>query len=114
MSGGWLLNSGSYREEAQAPDNSRKISQCYGLNHPDIVQEAVRHFAIIRREPTKGVDELSQTTLEKLGVRVLWVDSHAQTLPELSQMYEFGSARWDDVYGCAAEPSSSPDNVVAK
>jgi hypothetical protein len=67
---------------------------------PAIVEEALRHFAILRREPTPGVDAARERTLRNLGVRVLWVDDYDEIPPQLKKMYETGSGRWDAVYGC--------------
>jgi hypothetical protein len=70
-----------------------------GADDPAIVEDALRHFAILRREQTPGVDVARESTLERLGVRVLWVDDYAEIPPQLERMYETGNGHWEDVYG---------------
>jgi hypothetical protein len=78
----------------------------------DIDRMVLRHFAVLRREETPGVDDIRETILRKLGVWVLWVDHHGQTLPRLGGMYETPERRWADVYGCKPKPRADPANIA--
>jgi len=71
--------------------------------HPEIANAAMRHFAILRTERTPGVDAARESTLRKLGVRVLWIDDYDEIPFQLKRMYERGSGRWEDVYGGVAQ-----------
>jgi hypothetical protein len=69
-----------------------------GADDPAIVEDALRHFAVLRREATPGVDAARESTLRRLGVRVLWVDAYDEIPPRLGQVYEAGGGRWADVF----------------
>jgi hypothetical protein len=87
----------------EAADSSHVGTDSDDAAHPEIANAAIRHFAILRTEQTPGVDAARESTLRKLGVRVLWIDDYDEIPLQLKEMYERGSGRWEDVYGGVAE-----------
>lgn len=66
-----------------------------GRNKP--VKKTVRHFAIMRRtEPS--VDGLTEDSLRRLGVRVLWIDGFGEVPVRLGEVYEAAGNPWKDVW----------------
>ncbi|HYD84255.1 MAG TPA: SIR2 family protein, partial [Opitutus sp.] len=57
---------------------------------------ALRHFAILRRTPSKEVDALIDISLRRLGTRVLWIANFAELPSRLA--YVYGQAEWENVY----------------
>jgi hypothetical protein len=89
---------GRRRAVASGGEGTDGESAPLGADDPAIVEDALRHFAVLRREPTPEVDAAREGTLKRLGVRVLWVDDYAEIPPQLQKVYETGG-RWADVYG---------------
>lgn len=57
---------------------------------------ALRHFAVLRRTPSKEVDTLIDISLRRLGTRVLWISDFDELPARLA--YVFGEKAWARVY----------------
>lgn len=87
------------RASDRVPQQPAEAALATNANDVDDERTLARHFAILRREQTPGVDAARERTLDRLGVRVLWIDNYAEIPARLGQMYERGEGRWVDVYG---------------
>jgi len=60
---------------------------------------ADRHFAILRRRPSAVMNRLTEASLQRLGVRVIWSNTHDDIPELLKSVYESdGSSRWAEVF----------------
>ncbi|HYP17075.1 MAG TPA: SIR2 family protein [Opitutus sp.] len=61
--------------------------------HP---RAALRHFAVLRRTGSLDVDALIDTSLRRLGTRVLWIDQFEDLPARLAYVYD--AKAWSKVY----------------
>jgi SIR2-like domain len=61
-------------------------------------EDSVRHYAIQKYEPSDRLKKITETSLRRLGVRVLWVKNFLEVPERLQQLYESTGFRWRDVY----------------
>jgi SIR2-like domain len=72
-------------------------------------RKSTRHFAILRRS-SEELDHLTETSLERLGTRILWVTDYRKEIPQLlAHVYESTGGDWQAVYENrpGAQPRSS-------
>ena len=61
-------------------------------------RRSIRHFAILPRS-SEEMDHLTETSLERLGTRVLWVTDFTEELPKLLEhVYKSTGHDWQAVY----------------
>jgi len=61
-------------------------------------RKALRHFAIMKRTGSAKVDELTDTSLRRLGTRALWIDDYPEIPQRLEYVYEQSGESWNDVF----------------
>lgn len=62
-------------------------------------RKSIRHYAIQKYTGSDRLNEMTETSLLRLGVRVLWVNEFGAIPTRLGKMYEsMPGARWSDVY----------------
>ena len=60
---------------------------------------ADRHFVILRRRSSGVLNELTATSLQILGVKPIWINTHEDIPALLGDIYESsGKNHWRDVY----------------
>jgi SIR2-like domain len=75
----------SYEKEKEPPDEAERKS--------------IRHYSIQKYTGSDSLNRMTETSLLRLGVRVLWVDDFNEIPGRLAMMYESKpEARWSDVY----------------
>jgi len=62
------------------------------------LKTALRHFAILRHPGRGHLDKLTETSLQGLGTRVLWVRDFSEIPARLGSLYEGAGDHWADVY----------------
>ncbi len=62
-----------------------------------VERQTMRHFAVMKREGD-AIDEWIETSLQPLGVRVLWVDEFHEIPDRLATVYNAAGASWSDVF----------------
>lgn len=70
-----------------------------GRSEEEAERKSIRHFAILPKSSDQ-IDGLTETSLERLGTRVIWVKDFKEEIPELLR-YVYGSTGhdWQKVYG---------------
>src|SRR5262245_8547160 len=61
-------------------------------------RRSMRHYAIQKDTRSDSLNTITETSLLRLGVRVLWVNEFGEIPTRLGNMYESTGARWRDVY----------------
>src|SRR5262249_27102578 len=74
----------SYEKEKEPPDEAERKS--------------IRHYAIQQYTGSDSLDKMTETSLLRLGVRVLWVKDFGEIPTRLGKMYGSTGAQWSDVY----------------
>ena len=69
-----------------------------GVPAREAEDRSVRHFAILTRSEAPEDDDLTALSLQRLGVRVLWLDTHSELPEVLAALYSSASEAWDQVY----------------
>lgn len=59
--------------------------------------KTLRHFAVMKREG-EAIDEWIETSLQPLGVRVVWVDEFEDIPDRIAGVYNAAGASWGNVY----------------
>jgi SIR2-like protein len=68
-----------------------------GLSIPKARERSTRHFAVLTRTEARRVDQAVETSLLRLGTRVLWLDGWEELPGRLRDLYESVGARWSSV-----------------
>jgi SIR2-like protein len=76
------------REYMDAPEKSGRAAD----------NRALRHFAIMKRSDSHGLDDLVEASLRRLGTRGLWLDDYDEIPERLGFVYENQDQHWGDVY----------------
>jgi hypothetical protein len=58
----------------------------------------LRHFAILKRNDVREVDEAIEESLLPLGTTTLWIDDYPEIESRLEQLYEATGDSWALVY----------------
>jgi hypothetical protein len=66
------------------------------VGEPSKARAALRHFTVLRRTRSKEVDALIDTSLRRLGTRVLWISDFEELPQRLA--YVYGEKAWETVY----------------
>jgi SIR2-like domain len=75
----------SYEKEKEPPDEAERKS--------------IRHYAIQKYTGSDSLSKMTETSLLRLGVRVLWINDFGEIPTRLGKMYEsMPGVRWSDVY----------------
>jgi len=70
-----------------------------GVPKDEAEKESIRHYAILMHSGTDSLTKITEKSLLRLGVRVLWVNDFNEIPKRLGEMYEsLRGARWSDVY----------------
>jgi hypothetical protein len=73
----------SYEKEKEPPDEAERKS--------------IRHYTIQQYTGSDRLNDMTETALLRLGVRVLWVNEFGEIPTRLRKMYEsVRGARWSD------------------
>ena len=60
-------------------------------------RKSLRHFALLARMPTEELCRIAESSLRRLGVRVLWLDGYAELPARLRWLYEAAGGEWEVV-----------------
>jgi SIR2-like domain len=61
-------------------------------------QKSLRHYSIQKRRKSDTVNDMTEKSLRRLGVRSLWIEKFNQIPERLEGLYESTGAQWGDVY----------------
>ncbi|HKP47546.1 MAG TPA: SIR2 family protein [Pyrinomonadaceae bacterium] len=59
--------------------------------------ETIRHYAIQKPVKSSYLNEMTETSLQRLGIRVIWVDDFPDIPGLLAELYESNGKKWSDV-----------------
>jgi SIR2-like domain len=70
-----------------------------GATRDEVERKSIRHYAIQQHTGSDSLDKMTETSLLRLGVRVLWINDFDEIPGRIGNMYEsIPGARWSDVY----------------
>jgi len=61
-------------------------------------EKSIRHYAVLKSPPSQEIAGLTEISLKRLGVNVLWLNDFAEMPDLLAKVYESASGTWGDVY----------------
>lgn len=61
-------------------------------------RDVIRHFAVMAKPRNPEAREVIQSSLDGLGVRVLWVHRFSEIPKRLQEVYESGGDKWEEVF----------------
>ena len=62
------------------------------------LKKSLRHYAIQKRTKSPQLNDLTEVSLRRLGVRTLWIDKFTEIPTRLQELYESTGDKWSDVY----------------
>jgi hypothetical protein len=60
-------------------------------------EKSIRHYAVLKSPPSQEIAGLTEISLKRLGVNVLWLNDFAEMPDLLAKVYESASGTWGDV-----------------
>lgn len=74
------------------------------------IRMGLRHFAILSRPKTRDLEELSDLSLRRIGVRALWIDGFDEIPDRLSAVY---GSDWSKVFPAIAQGQPGADQKAS-